>query len=54
MPENNLKIVIFEEKLQKEGIWSGSVFWSDEKKEIDQSLEIQENNFDDSSTEEIF
>jgi uncharacterized protein (DUF736 family) len=54
MPENNLKIVIFEEKLQKEGIWSGSIFWSDEKKEIDQSLEIQENHIDDSSTEEIF
>ena len=54
MPENNLKIVIFEEKLQKEGTWSGSVFWSDEKKEIDQTSEIQENHFDDSSTEEIF
>jgi len=54
MPENNLKIVIFEDKLQKEGTWwSGSVFWSDEKKEIDQSSEIEE-NYSDDSTEEIF
>jgi uncharacterized protein (DUF736 family) len=54
MPDNSLKIVIFEDKIQKEGIWSGSIFWSDGKKEIDQSIQIEENQSDDSNTDDIF
>jgi len=54
LPDNSLKIVIFEDKTQKEGIWSGSIFWSDGKKELDQSIQIEENQSDDSNTEEIF
>jgi uncharacterized protein (DUF736 family) len=54
LPDNILKIVIFEDKNQKSGIWTGSVFWSTDKKGIDQVKEIVENNSDDSSTEEIF
>jgi uncharacterized protein (DUF736 family) len=54
LPENILKIVIFEDKNQKAGIWGGSVFWSQDKKEVDQLKEIEENHSYDSTTEEIF
>jgi uncharacterized protein (DUF736 family) len=53
LPENILRIVIFEDKNQKAGIWSGSVFWSQDKKEVDPTPEIEENQSYDSS-EEIF
>jgi len=54
LPENILKIVIFEDKNQKAGIWSGSVFWSQDKKEVDQPQETEEDHSYDSTTEEIF
>jgi uncharacterized protein (DUF736 family) len=53
LPENILRIVIFEDKNQKAGIWSGSVFWSQDKKEVDPTPEIEENQSYDSS-DEIF
>jgi hypothetical protein len=53
LPENILKIVIFEDKNQKQGIWSGSVFWSQDKKEVDPSPEIDEDQSYD-PTDEIF
>lgn len=54
LPNNILKIVIFEDKNQKEGIWIGSVFWSQDKKEVDPTPEIEENQSYDSSSDEIF
>lgn len=43
LPNNILKIVIFEDKKQKEGFWSGSVFWSQDKKEVEEGSDIEEN-----------
>lgn len=43
LPEKSLKIVIFEEKNQKEKNWSGSVFWSQDKKDVEEGSDIEEN-----------
>jgi uncharacterized protein (DUF736 family) len=53
LPENILRIVIFEDKNQKAGTWSGSVFWSNDKKDVDPIPEtIEDQSYD--STDEIF
>lgn len=42
LPENKISIVIFEDKNQKAGIWCGSVFWSQDKKEIETDIQTEE------------
>jgi uncharacterized protein (DUF736 family) len=55
LPENILRIVIFEDKNQKKGTWSGSVFWSIDKKEVDPIPEARENqSYDSTEEEDIF
>ena len=51
LPDNILKIVIFEDKNQKSGTWTGSVFWSQDKKDVDPTPQMEESQ---SHESEIF
>lgn len=53
LESKKMKIVVFEDREQKEDLYSGSVFWSfEDKKEVDNTQKEQETIFD--ANEEIF